>query len=49
MKIELQCFHDEPEFKGHVMIETDVLENNMITFKCPKCEKETLVFLRVEE
>lgn len=47
MKIELQCFHED-EFKGHVMEELDYLENNSITFKCPKCGKETIMFLRLE-
>jgi len=49
MRFELQCFHDEPEFKGYVMEPMPYLENNAVAFKCPKCGKETIVFIRWEE
>lgn len=45
MIIKLQCFHED-EFKGYDMKELEYLENNCITFKCPKCGKETLLFLK---
>lgn len=48
MKIKLKCFHEE-EFKAYDMTELSYLENNSISFKCPACGKETLLFMEFEE
>ena len=48
MRVELHCFHPEPEFKGYLMEEIPHDGNNSASFKCPKCGKETLMFIKWE-